>query len=559
MQLLAEKIWNDSTKAKHPEGDLINKREPQRCLITGDPKSGKSLLLEMSARDLAGIGTVMIENSSQNHTKMPLPLVVPLNFIAERATPSVCAEELREIIREWLDTLPLKPEVVSYLVAHIEDRRSYLMLDDLDKVPVSSLRGVFKTLRNWKCNVFVTSVPIVDAGVDHSFWNESCELYPFSPTQVHEFLDRWFPSGYSRCPQVSQFLGQMDLPSQGEASPFILTLISSRCKFKDGDELLNESDGKLLKGAILDALDLSAEDAAAEGMGHLTDLFSLLAEIAWAYFCDTNGQEPLRRYTIQDVVSVSEHAPSFGKPRRSLSLTQVVDRLLTRLCDAGLLTPADKKGWAHNFTIQAIAKLLTAHQLALLIIRGEPIGVRFPSDSARKLYLSAPLDFACAKAWRPSWEGVIVYLAGLIGDPTELLDRLLSSGDDRRHHRLALAARCLSEIRREIGGTATDRCQELIIDIRDRLLKLWHDSMSSDADLSAPVARALPMVVSCFPESSSSVILPLLRGKRPSSLRRVLLGIRHAGVAALTDGVLARLHIRKRGLPSYPWASTRMR
>jgi hypothetical protein len=56
--------------------------------------------------------------------------------------------------------------------------------------------------------------------------------------------------------------------------------------------------------------------------------------------------------------------------------------------------------------------------------------------------------FVDRKAWLPSWQEVIVLLAGKLSDPVPLLELLSNDEtDDIFRHRLALAALCLPEIK----------------------------------------------------------------------------------------------------------------
>jgi len=57
-------------------------------------------------------------------------------------------------------------------------------------------------------------------------------------------------------------------------------------------------------------------------------------------------------------------------------------------------------------------------------------------------------DFVDKKAWLPAYQEVIILLAGLLHDPTPLLELLADEKkDDHFRHRLALAALCLPELR----------------------------------------------------------------------------------------------------------------
>ncbi len=96
-----------------------NTGEPRRCVVTGLPGFGKSLLLDMTAVELAGIGKRMLAEWNSSSNKIPLipfPLVIPLPSIARRTSPEASSEELGRIIQDLLRSLTPDPDVAAWLV-----------------------------------------------------------------------------------------------------------------------------------------------------------------------------------------------------------------------------------------------------------------------------------------------------------------------------------------------------------------------------------------------------------------------------------------------------------
>ncbi|MGH8548203.1 MAG: NACHT domain-containing protein [Methylococcales bacterium] len=102
------------------------------------------------------------------------------------------------------------------------------------------------------------------------------------------------------------------------------------------------------------------------------------------------------------------------------------------------------------------------------------------------------------KVWLPEWEEVVVLLAGLLKDPSPLLEILADpeptetnpTGDDYFRHRLALAGRCLVEIPERIR----QRHAALIDGLSTAVFEIWwkyRDRMAYEIARTQNPARAL--------------------------------------------------------------------
>ena len=157
------------------------------------------------------------------------------------------------------------------------------------------------------------------------------------------------------------------------------------------------------------------------------------------------------------------------------------------------------------------------------------------------------------RAWDPLWQEVIVFLAGLLDDPTPLLEMLADpkpananpSGDDVFRHRLALAAHCAAEI----PASKRDRVGPLIDDITAEVFSLWWHHTRENR---TPAVRHLSALLSRLCEANirlGNATLPdriheEMRRKDPHAQQTALKALGHVGKAGATPavlGVLAKL------------------
>ncbi|MBI4329736.1 MAG: HEAT repeat domain-containing protein [Chloroflexi bacterium] len=154
------------------------------------------------------------------------------------------------------------------------------------------------------------------------------------------------------------------------------------------------------------------------------------------------------------------------------------------------------------------------------------------------------------KAWLPRWQEVIVLLAGLLDDPGPLLQMLSRQepscqeprGDCYFRTRLALAARCLPELKPEIRQRRLDAADR----ITAKAFSLWYENELKDT---AASVSHLTLALPALGWSNASVegvpfldrLVRMLQDPDGDVRAAAARAIRGIGVAAATPGVLGAL------------------
>lgn len=99
-------------------------------------------------------------------------------------------------------------------------------------------------------------------------------------------------------------------------------------------------------------------------------------------------------------------------------------------------------------------------------------------------------DLLDGRAWQPAWQEIITLLAGLLRDPTPLLELLVDPArDDFFRHRLALAARCLADIPTEKRAAIHD----FVDRVGTLLVEEWTRYQQGEVIVAVPhLTRSLP-------------------------------------------------------------------
>ncbi len=203
-----------------------------RCVVTGDPGSGKSSLIKRLYRDAC------IE-AIANPRRAPLPVTVELrDFVSSSSAP---IGDLGEYALEQLRQRIIKVE--GYKMArcfdtYLRGAGILLLLDGLDEVPSeqyenveAALMALTETLANSsaKSCVIITMrtqlyVQIRRRLNSHQF--ESLSIQPFSLSDMYEFLTRW-PFASNRDSSVGRILSYLsDQPTLRDmcTNPLVLSM-----------------------------------------------------------------------------------------------------------------------------------------------------------------------------------------------------------------------------------------------------------------------------------------------------------------------------------------------
>jgi hypothetical protein len=167
----------------------------------------------------------------------------------------------------------------------------------------------------------------------------------------------------------------------------------------------------------------------------------MLEPVAFQLFLAGKQQFPLRE--VRQAFRVA-HAGLY--PRGTLTPDEVTRRIDEwREQDGVLVKAGDGEDVPHLFLHLTFQEYLTACYLAERINKHGGWDKATVPVEGREVPAKVFVD---RKAWLPSWQEVIVLLAGKVIDPVPLLEVLSDDEtDDVCRHRLALAALCLPEIK----------------------------------------------------------------------------------------------------------------
>jgi hypothetical protein len=449
---------------------------PWRAAVLGPPGQGKSLLLMMLARQLALGGLEALQAAPPDLGKVPLPVVVQLNDLANAARkrkPRVSWDKflrraLRQLLHGECPTPGAWSKAIKHIIQRVRGQSVWLLLDALDEVPdPSQLIEMLETLENWRCNALVSARPHAYEAIRFPFQVTEYRLAPFSPTQIDVFLQRWLPVGDLQQKIRSVLKGSGSI-SRMAANPLLLTLLCGFAERHGVSDKITRSE--LYKGVLRDLLGLAA-DKRSKIDHHRADVWlPLLTDLMWESFWKDGGR-PMATGELLVFIANNDNRPTpLGIAAAELSKMnrwQQAEELLEELRKKGILVPIDGRRSAYAMLHRSFTEYLAARALSDTLEGRRPTLVIDPTtgSTATASELWKVLD---KKAWSPEWENVVLFTAGQLRDPKPLLATLSASEtDDWFRHRLALAALCLGEISVPARKTCAEPIQRTMADLFD--------------------------------------------------------------------------------------------
>jgi predicted NACHT family NTPase len=437
----------------------------RRGILVGDPGMGKTWLLKWEAGRCAAKAARRLRETG-DLTGVILPVYCRVSEMAatldtpEASRTAVETSSLANAVIEALKLTTsnnLSDELGKLLDERLGAEHGLLLLDAFDEVPDSQRPRLLRALGSWvqnnpKARVLFSSrvagyqqpwqVP------ERSEVEREMELLPFDDGQIAAFVHAFYDGDTAamqdlgellrRAPQVrgmAQFplllgflcklyLEQRDKPV-GERQDL------SRLRRTD---LYREVLRGLLAGKWRDAPKVLSDAEVAEKLELLEPVAFRLFLAGKEQFTTREAREALRAAYLELTPGQGLTPPELT---RQIVMWSEQDGVLIK-AGAGEETPL-------MFLHLTFQEYLAACHLARRINPDRWDAV-VPFDSAGR---SVPArDFVDRKAWLPSWQEVIVLLAGNLKDPVPLLELLSDDKkDDVFRHRLALAALCLPEIK----------------------------------------------------------------------------------------------------------------
>jgi hypothetical protein len=463
----------ERSRAEVLEWDRDVRDKLRRGVIVGDPGLGKTWLLKWEAGRCATEARRRLHETG-DLTGVTLPVYVRLTEVAEAlatlearkgaadsprplladavieavgaVTPSGLSDQMREVFREPLGT------------EHV-----LLLLDAFDEVPHALRPRLLSALGVWMQNNPQARVLFSSRAVgyqqpwpipERSEAEREMELLPFADPQMVAFVEAFFAGDAAAGGEVTNLLRRAPQVRGMAQIPLLLGFICAlylkeRKKPKDKQRDFSRLRRTDLYGEVLRRL-LSGEWRAASDETLKDDVLSdtevdekleLLEPVAFRLFLA--GKEQFKTRDIREAL----HAAYLERvPGQGLAPAELTSQIVKWCEQDGVLVKAGAGEEApYLFLHLTFQEYLTACHLARRI-NPDRWDVAVPVDASGRTVSAR--DFVDRKAWLPSWQEVIVLLAGNLEDSVPLLELLSNDEkDDIFRHRLALAALCLPEIK----------------------------------------------------------------------------------------------------------------
>ena len=474
----------DDERRDHREGDRPAPPPPvpwdehaaerfPRAVILGDPGMGKSWFLRIEARRLALDGLTRLNDRSTTVNEILVPIFVTLPDLNRKRLPPEQPPTILDTLIKLVHAGSSRM-FLDWLKNRMSRGYAAVLLDALDEVPdeppvpgqrIENKRGYQQELRHRvgefadaedeeysRCRLLITSriVGYVGSPVKGA---QELELTAFDGPQIEGFARAWFDQAELAC-----FLTMLEQrPSmRGQARiPLLLTLM---CRAFQEKKLAFPTRRVDLYDRCLWGLlrDWKQEKEAREVPNLVVDRhIELLADAALALF--KGNKDQFQEKDLKDALTGLKNDEN------------PIDLIAGWKHDGLLVRSRQDEDAPYLFLHRTFQEYLAA------------LGLKRWGWGRIK-------DFVDRKSWLPRWQEVIVMLAGLIDDPTPLLE-LLADGnhDDLFRHRLALAARALPE------AVNLEFHKNLAEQVTNEVLEIWKKYARLDA-VSAidPLVRAFP-------------------------------------------------------------------
>ena len=447
-------VWNEELACKL-----------RRAVILADPGFGKTWLLRCEARRVALVALELLDNLGPDAVEIPIYCRLPDiarddDDLDQALTRHVCAG--RSVgFRHWLR-------------ARLAADRCVVLMDALDEVPeerpslgesVQFISGFRQKLRQ-RIETFANAFPRPRVLLTSRIFGYSgspipaadeLELLPFGPEETEEFVSIWFDDDVS---SSRRFLHRLKLlpDALGLARvPLMLQFLCRTFERSNGDLPVRRVElyGRCILGMLSDWK--GEKQGRQIGPAETEPIMDVLSGIAFLLFKE--GYEQFdETQLLQHILTWQQknlgHMLSAREPRTVLQEFQ----------NCGIVVRSgDDPGSPWLFLHRTFLEYLTARALAR----------KAETDGWRSI--ESFLDRVC---WLPDWNEVTALLAGELAEPEWLLKLLADkSKDDFFRHRLALAARCLSEL----AHSTIHRCTRVIDLITEEVLLTWWDMGRNDA------------------------------------------------------------------------------
>ena len=433
------------------------KKQHQRIMVLADPGMGKTTLLRMEARTIAHQERQGLEEGGKTLETVILPVWIRLSNLAEvvqQATDTVLEAILKLVKADCDDRVfaNLQP----LLKEKLTTGKCLLLLDALDEVPRILRDRLSENLNNfarmYSCPIVCTSRIVGYTALLKGA--TEVEIVPFIQKQTELYIETWFTNaaGYLEDESVSATALIRELRNKPQIcglaqNPLLLSLICSL--YQTHGLTLPARRCQVYEEAVELMLSEWSRSSRKQAGAKLQAKTRLLEYLAYQFTCD--GIEIFS--ADQLYIKLSEYLEDSSIPLifRKFETDDPIDELLS---EDGILQQLSEKSYL--FLHRTFQEYFTACYLR----RAGALGIQLA-----KAYL-----------WNYEWHETISLMAGLMKEPIDLIQVIVTEKDDIFRTQLLLAGRCIAECAENISSSITSIAGNPISEI----YQLWIQHPGAD-------------------------------------------------------------------------------
>ncbi|MEB3281305.1 MAG: HEAT repeat domain-containing protein [Lyngbya sp.] len=484
------------------------RKKHQKIMVLADPGMGKSTLLKMEALRIAKDQREKLETGTITVEEVVLPLFLRLSELASEQNKSeFIPEAIADVIKQiYLDKTEFE-KIQPLIVEKIKKGQCFLLLDAWDEVQQdyrTNLKNKLDNLKKIDFPIIATSRIVGYTGSPIGGAKE-VEIVPFDQQQTENYIKTWFKNAkrYLEDESVSaeNLIKELeDRPQINELvkNPFLLSLICSLYQTKKLE--LPTKRSEIYKQAV----DCMLKEWRNQRKEQNTVDIDFKKEVleSFAYQISREGKEVFNLRELRKKIQSFLQKEGYSHVDPMAIITELSE-------EDGIIQQIDKDGEKYIFLHRTFQEYFTASYL---------------NQSEDTLSLAEQFF------WNYDQHETLTLLAGLMDDPTCLIEDIYTREDDIFKTPLLLAGRCLAECSNQALEPS------LTTDIGENLHQFW---------LSYPDASFINSTVVTLAKVNSEAVKPLIAALHHSYLyvrRSAVEVLGHIGNGEALKALIAALH-----------------
>ena len=413
-----------------------------KVILLAHPGMGKTALLQMEALDFAQNAINKI-NKGEVVEDLIIPIYINLNYLSKQE--GFLIGGILNYLEEWFKT---SESLIRIFNNKLRNGKCILLLDELENVEHKIRKQLWEKIEKFTedndCRIIITSRIVGYGGCPIAKFKE-VEILPFSQQQINEFVNLWFKYKVNKV-SAQYLINELNSNPQLDGFAKIPLFLFLMCKIytTKNDTALPTRKVEILKEALNCILIEKPEFIKPQPIHRVHAKVELLEEIAYR-FSDKNHHN----FDYKELIAILSEI-DIPQPLTDTAPGELIRELSE---DDGILICLDKRKSlyaSYTYIHRLFQEFLSANYIADVIKADTEAGL----EAIRKKYL-----------WDFEWHEIICMAAGLLKDPSPLIELISSEKDDIFAGMFILCGKCLVEIDMVI--------QNCFIHIIDELYEKW--------------------------------------------------------------------------------------